>query len=169
MGNKKRISIGRRLVALFQEIYIVKWQAFLYNEFLQFSYRIWPITFVFSELVKTLSFHILPKVCLLFLLLGGSKTFLLLKFRLQGTFLYFSCRVWRDTSAAEEVQHLTWYFFESLLCKCHGVILEFSEGYELDDVSCHLLFVGFRVKRNFICIQLVHSVKVSIANSYNDY
>lgn len=48
------------------------------------------------------------------------------------------------------------------------IVLEFSEGNELDDVTRHLLSIVLRVKRSVITIKCFHAREVEVSDTDND-
>jgi len=67
----------------------------------------------------------------------------------------------------EEVDKLAWNLLKGFFCKFVRVVSEFTEWYELNNVSRHILLVLHGVERLVICIKSVHAVKVSVTNSNN--
>jgi len=80
---------------------------------------------------------------------------------LELTALSLVSRVGHDALVPEEVQHLAWHLFKSLLGQHHRVVLEVPEGHELDDIGTHLLAVSLGVERLFIRIELIHGAEIS--------
>lgn len=56
------------------------------------------------------------------------------QFLLNLSLLLLMCWHWYDVLLAEEVKHLSWYFFQGLLGKLNWIVSELSVGHELHDV-----------------------------------
>ena len=93
---------------------------------------------------------------------------LLRQLRTQLSFLGLCCQVRSYALCSEEVKQLVWHFSEGLLGKKHRVVLVFSEGNELYNVRIHVLTILLAVERGLVCIELVHRLKISCANSHNN-
>lgn len=93
---------------------------------------------------------------------------LLLETTLDLLLLLLTQLLRNDLVLLHEVQKLARNLLKGLFGQQPGVVLEFIEGNELDDVACHLLLESLGIQGDIVRVQHVHFGEVGVSNTNDD-